>query len=214
MTRLRGWPLAAAALLFVLLLGAWLVLSLAKTRLAEKFPPPGRLIDIGGYRLHLHCLGTGEPTVVLEAGLNEFSVVWMQVQIAAAKFSRTCAYDRAGFGWSERGLLPRTGRNMVSELYALLRRAGIAGPLVLVGHSFGGLLVREYAEAHPDEVVGLVLVDAAHEDYLERIPELTRGVRQAASEFPRLAWIARAGLMAVSPEEIPARGLHGEALAR
>jgi pimeloyl-ACP methyl ester carboxylesterase len=214
MPSLRTILLGIASIFLVLLLAAALFLAHAKTRLAGQFEAPGRLVDIGGYRLHLHCLGEGRPTVVLEAGLNEFSLAWAQVQDETAKFARACAYDRAGFGWSERGPLERTGSNMVRELHALLGRSGIEAPVVLVGHSFGGLLAREYVHAYPGEVIGLVLVDAAHEEYLERIPEVLRGVQRGVQDFKRLSWISRLGLMALEPEKIPARGLHGEALAR
>lgn len=204
----------AVASLLVIAIAGYLFAASAKSRLAAQFPAPGRMVDVGGYRLHLHCMGEGKPTVVLEAGLNEFSVVWTSVQSEAAKFARVCAYDRAGFGWSERGSLARTSANMVQELHALLRRAGIEGPLVLAGHSFGGLLARQYAFAYPGEVAGLVLVDATHEDYLLRVPAIARRAREGARDFRRLAWISRAGLMALSPGKIPARGLKGEALAR
>jgi pimeloyl-ACP methyl ester carboxylesterase len=200
--------------IFLLVLVVWVYVGHAKSQLAERFPAPGLLLDVGGYRSHLHCLGEGPPTVIFEAGLNEFSPVWTQVQNQTAKFSRACAYDRAGFGWSERGTLPRTAANMVRELYILLARAGIKGPLVIVGHSFGGLLARQYVQTYPDEVIGLVLVDATHEDYLRRIPAVTQGLDQTVKEFRTLSWVSRLGLMALAPERIPARGLEGEALAR
>lgn len=214
MPSLRTLLLGAASIFLASFLAAWLFLAYTKAVLAGEFPAPGQLVDVGGYRLHLQCLGKGRPTVVLEAGLNEFSLAWAQVQDATAKLTRVCSYDRAGFGWSDRGALPRTGANMVRELHALLGRARIEAPVVLVGHSFGGLLAREYVQAYPDEVAGLVLVDAVHEEYLERVPELKRGVQSGLRNFDRLSWISRLGLMALSPQRIPARGLRGEALAR
>src|SRR5258706_276836 len=193
MPSLRTILLGAASILLAAFLAAWIFLAYTKAGLAREFPPPGELVDIGGYRLHLHCLGTGRPTVVLEAGLNEFSLAWTQVQDETAKLTRVCAYDRAGFGWSDRGTLARTGANMVRELHALLGRARIEAPVVLVGHSFGGLLAREYVRAYPDEVAGLVLVDAVHEEYLERVPELKRGVQGGLRSFDRLSLIRRLG---------------------
>lgn len=126
-------------------------------------PPPGQMVDIGGHRLHLYCIGTGSPTVVLEAAAPGWSLYWSTVQPQLAKTTRVCAYDRAGLGWSERGPLPRTGQRMARELHRLLERAGIPGPYVLVGHSLGGLVVRLYQHDYPKEVVGMVLVDAGHE---------------------------------------------------
>lgn len=213
----RIWLRLSAGLLIIVLLlagGFWVAGAVARSRLSRANPAPGQLVDVGGYRLHLYCLGEGSPTVLLEAGLNEFSVQWTQVQTEAAKFARVCSYDRAGLGWSDRGRLPRSGTAMVLELQTLIERSDIQGPLVLVGHSFGGLLAREYAQAHAGRVVGLVLVDAAHEDYLERIPQLRPLIAQTAQQFESLALMQRLGLMALSPEKIPARGLSGDALAR
>ena len=129
----------------------------------QQYPPPGQMIDIGGHRLHLYCLGTGSPTVVLEAAAPGWSLYWSTVQPHLARTTRVCAYDRAGLGWSERGPLPRTGHRMVRELHRLLERASVHGPYILVGHSLGGLVVRLYQHDYPQEVVGMVLVDAGHE---------------------------------------------------
>ncbi len=128
-----------------------------------QYPPPGQMVDVGGHRLHVHCIGTGSPTVVLEAAAPGWSLYWSLVQPEVAKVTRVCAYDRAGLGWSERGPLPRTGQRMARELHRLLERAGITGPYVLVGHSLGGFVARLYRQDHPDDVVGMVLVDAGHE---------------------------------------------------
>jgi pimeloyl-ACP methyl ester carboxylesterase len=136
----------------------------AAARAAKDNPPPGKLVDVGGHRLHITCMGEGSPTVVLEAGLSCTSLDWSHVLPAIAQFTRVCAYDRAGCGWSDPGPWPRTGQTIVNELHTLLDEGGVTGPLVLVGHSYGGLLVRLYASYYPDAVAGLVLVDAAHED--------------------------------------------------
>ena len=111
------------------------------------FPAPGRLVDVGGWRLHLSCTGEArpsQPTVILEAGLGDFSVEWSLVQPGVSRFARVCSYDRAGDGWSDIGPHPRTFRQIVYELHTLLERAGVRGPFVLVGHSYGGWLVRQY----------------------------------------------------------------------
>ena len=129
----------------------------------QQYPPPGQMIDIGGHRLHLYCLGTGSPTVLLEATAPGWSLYWSNVQPQLARTTRVCAYDRAGLGWSERGPLPRTGLRMAKELHRLLERAGIRGPYILVGHSLGGLVARLYQHDYPQDVVGMVLVDAGHE---------------------------------------------------
>lgn len=140
------------------------------TRLSEgKYPPPGRLVDVGGYRLHVQCSGTegaqGGPTVVMDAGIGECSLSWSVVRPEIAKFARVCTYDRAGLGWSDLAPTARTSQQIVNDLHALLTNAGIEPPYVMVGHSFGGLNVRLYASQFPEEVAGMVLVDACHEDY-------------------------------------------------
>jgi pimeloyl-ACP methyl ester carboxylesterase len=127
------------------------------------FPPPGRLIDVGGWRLHLNCTGGAQgsqPTVILEAGSGDFSVEWSLVQPEVAKFARVCSYDRAGDGWSELGPHPRTFHQLVYELHTLLERANVKAPFVLVGHSYGGFLVRLYSSTYPADVTGMVLVEA------------------------------------------------------
>lgn len=130
---------------------------------ARKYPPPGKMVDVGGYRLHLNCTGTGSPTVVLDAMGSGWSLYWTLVQPEVAKVSRVCAYDRAGLGWSDPGPTPRTGQQIADELHALLINADVAGPYVLVGHSLSGFAVRLYQSRHPHEVVGMVLVDAGYE---------------------------------------------------
>jgi pimeloyl-ACP methyl ester carboxylesterase len=130
---------------------------------AQRYPAPGQLVDVGGYRLHIQCVGTGSPTVVLDAGLGGSSLDWSLVQPALGATTRVCAYDRAGMGWSDPGPAPRTPGQLARELHTLLTQAGIPGPYVLVGQSLAGKNVRLFALQHPDEVAGLVLVDARSE---------------------------------------------------
>ena len=148
-------------------------------------PAPGRLIDVGGWRLHLHCTGErrpGQPTVVLEAGVGAFSVDWSLAQPQVAEFARVCSYDRAGSGWSDWGPHPRTLRQVVYELHALLARSGEPGPFVLVGASYGGWVVRIYQTTYPEEVAGLVMVDAAASDPLRLMAD---GREVRSSELAR-----------------------------
>lgn len=126
--------------------------------------PPGRLVDIGGYRLHLNCTGKNGPAVVLIAGAGDFSFDWGLVQPGVSRFARVCSYDRAGLAWSDPGPNPRTMLQDAHELHALLRAAGVKPPYVLVGHSVGGLIARVYAGRYPREVAAMVLVDPTHED--------------------------------------------------
>jgi pimeloyl-ACP methyl ester carboxylesterase len=128
-------------------------------------PPPGRLIDIGGYHLHLWCVGTsspGRPTVVLSAGGGDFATDWSLVQLPLADSVRVCSYDRPGFGWSDLGPTPHTIRQEAFELRAALTKSGEASPYVLVGHSIGSFVARWFAEAYRAEVAGVMLVDPAN----------------------------------------------------
>jgi pimeloyl-ACP methyl ester carboxylesterase len=125
----------------------------------RKFPSPGRLVDIGGRRLHLVDAGQGSPTVIFESGIAASSLNWTAVQSSVAGFARACAYDRAWLGWSDSSPGPRITSALVNELHSLLIAAEVPPPYVLVGHSFGGLLVRAYAIAHPKQVAGVVLID-------------------------------------------------------
>lgn len=163
--------MSVGGLLLVMAVVALLAGAKAKADLKAKYPAPGQLVDVGGYRLHINCQGTGSPTVVMEAGLTDPSLMWALVQPQIAATTRVCSYDRAGLGWSDPSPKPRTAETMVAELHTLLTNANIPGPYVLVGHSTGGMLVRLYANKYPADVVGMVLVDAQHEDQFERISD-------------------------------------------
>ena len=129
-------------------------------------PAPGKLVDVGGYRLHINCQGYGSPTVILDAGLGDWSTHWTAVQNLLRGTTRVCSYDRAGYGWSDPGPRPRDSKRIVTELHMLLEKAAIEPPYLLAGHSFGGMNMRLYASTYPAEVAGLVLVDSSHPDSL------------------------------------------------
>jgi len=144
------------------------------------FPPPGRLVDAGGHRLHLRIEGAGQPapTVILECGIGgATSNNWGWIEPVIAGFAPVVAYDRAGLGWSDPGPLPRDGRRIAAELHLALANAGLHGPYVFVGHSYGGLLARLFTDAYPDEVAGLVLAEPSHPALFERAPGFGRMVR-------------------------------------
>jgi pimeloyl-ACP methyl ester carboxylesterase len=166
----------------------------ARAKMRAVVPPPGRLVEVEGRRLHLLCLGQGSPTVVLDAGMSDAFAVWARVQPALAQTTRVCSYDRAGIGYSDPGPLPRTSLTIARELHALLGIAGESAPYVLVGHSFGGVNVRIFAAEHPGEVAGLVLVDASHEDQEQRFPpEVMRQTDAALRRLRQLAASAARG---------------------
>lgn len=141
----------------------------ARKHEAEQFHPPGRLLDVGGYKLHLYCTGNGGPTVVLEHGHRATYLDWYRVQPQVAAFARVCSYDRAGYGWSESSPKERVPSVMAEELHALLHAVGEKPPYVLVAHSFGAMNAIMFAHKFPDEVAGVVLVDASRPESLNRV---------------------------------------------
>lgn len=156
------------ALVAVAILGGVTFEAIASNGDGARLAPPGRLVDVGGFRLHINCVGMGGPTVVLDTGLGQTSLDWSLVQPEIGRSTRVCAYDRAGMAWSDPSPHPRTPAIIAEELHALLANADIAGPYVLVAHSLSGKYARLFAMRYPNEVAGLVLVDARHE-YMDEI---------------------------------------------
>ena len=154
------WLGVSLALLLSLMLLGYIYEAVAEAADAKEYPPPGQLVDVGGYRLHINCTGAGTPTVVIDAGLGDWSTGWGFVQPEVAKTTRVCTYDRAGWAWSDPGPLPRDAAHFAKELHTLLKNANIPGPYVMVGHSLGGLTVRVFAHDYASEVVGVVLIDS------------------------------------------------------
>src|SRR5436309_4737955 len=130
---------------------------------ATRPQPSGKLVDLGGHKLHVNCTGKGSPPVVVENGLGDFSFDWTLVRAKVAVLTRICTYDRAGYAWSDPGPKPRTFGQLNLELRDALSKLGERGPFVLVGHSYGGPVVRNFALAYPSQTAGIVFVDAAHE---------------------------------------------------
>ena len=209
---LRGWIWRGlvwmiAGLLALAVIGA--VYQAVATEIDQRaYPPPGKMVDIGDHRLHIHCVGQGSPTVILESGLGTMSADWANVQPEVAKTTRVCAYDRAGTGWSEPGPEPRDPRQIASELHTLLGNAGIDGPYVLVGHSFGGLYVRMYAARFPMEVEGMVLVDASHPDMWTRLPpEVVATLKPPTWQVSAMTFLTRLGVFRLTGGDMAECGL-------
>jgi len=160
-----------------------------------QFPPPGRLIDVGGHKLHLYEQGSGSPTVILESGISASSLNWRRVQTAVADFARVCSYERSGLGWSELSDEPCTPIALAAQLHSLLHAAKLPGPHVLVGHSFGALIVQAFAARYRNETAGIVLVDPL--DPAEWTPlkdEQRRIIAHGAGLSRRGAWLTRFGV--------------------
>ncbi len=160
----------------------------------NKVAPPGRLVNVGGYRLHALVCGEGTPTVVLESGLGGYALQFARVQPAVSAFTRVLAYDRAGQAWSDTSPNPRTPVNVAAELKALLHELDIQPPYVWVGHSFGGLLALIYAKLFPTETAGVVLIDSSDVEQYDAFPDMDKLVRQTAKGVSLLKFVSRLGL--------------------
>ena len=162
----------------------------------RRFPPPGRLVRVNKRLMHIYVTGEGTPTVLFESGMGASCLSWAQVQPAVAEFSRAVSYDRAGHGWSDPAHEPRTAQQIARELRALLDAAGVPGPYILVGHSFGGYVGRAFAHLYRDDVVGMVLVDSIHPAEWENpTPEQLRAISVGLRYARIAAWLARLGLV-------------------
>jgi pimeloyl-ACP methyl ester carboxylesterase len=168
----------------------------------RSYPPPGQLIDVGGYRLHLYCVGEGSPTVILDAAFPAQVSNWVWVQSALSPHTQVCAYDRAGHGWSDPGPEPRDAMQHARELHALLTNANVPGPYILVGHSLGGLYVRMFADLYPNEIAGMVLIEGSHPDAWKRLG-LTEGVGVDSNMLAVAPSLARFGIFRLRLFPVP-----------
>lgn len=142
---------------------------------------PGQLVDAGGFRLNLVCMGHGSPTVVFDSGYEDWAPAWSKVQPQIAKWTRACSYDRAGAGFSEPGPMPRTSARIAQELHTALHHAGITEPYILVGHAFGSDNVRTFAVLYMNEVAGMVMDDC---DFTDLEPkEMQESDRDGRNQF-------------------------------
>jgi pimeloyl-ACP methyl ester carboxylesterase len=162
----------------------------------RKYPPPGILVNVDGYKMHIYCMGEGSPTILLDHVGGGSSVDWALIQPELAEHTRVCAYDRAGFGWSDYNPAPRTMEQQVHELHGLLEGANEKGPYIYVGHSYGARVALVFAEKYPQEVAGMVLMDAG------KLIDDARYPAEAISEYESenrmihtLRWLAPFGLV-------------------
>jgi pimeloyl-ACP methyl ester carboxylesterase len=165
--------LGLVALLVLLIISGIVYESVMAGGDAQRFPAPGQLVTVGDHQMHLNCVGEGSPTVIFEAGFGATSDAWALVHPEVGSITRSCSYDRAGIGWSEPSSTRRTQEQIALDLHDLLAVANVQPPYILVGHSMGGKSIRLFAEQYPDEVAGLIFVDARHESVepVGRTPE-------------------------------------------
>jgi len=183
-SRLRRIVVGLLALVFLLAIAGVIYENIFEARDRRFNPMAGSRFDVGGFKMHIDCMGEGSPTVVLDSGLGDTYLSWLKVQPQVAKFTRVCSYDRAGLGYSDSSSQPRTSKVIATELHALLQAAGIAPPYVLVGHSLGGFNVRLYASLYRSDVAGVVLVDSSHPAQFDRLPP---GIKTMQAEWTRKA---------------------------
>lgn len=183
-------------IIFVLAITGIIYQTAATESDQRKYPPPGVLVNVDGYKMHIYCMGAGSPTIILDHVGGGSSVDWALIQPKLAEHTRVCAYDRAGYGWSDYNPTPRTLEQQVNELHGLLAGANEQGPYILVGHSYGARVDRVYAAKYPDEVTGMVLMDAGvlYDD--RRYPAETLSEFESENKMIRTAhWLAPFGLV-------------------
>jgi pimeloyl-ACP methyl ester carboxylesterase len=189
-SRARAWLLNPVFVILALSSVAAAYENAQELRDRTLYPAPGRLVDVGGRRLHLNCVGSGTPTVVLFPGAGDLSSVMTWIASSVSRSTRVCAWDRAGRGWSDDAAGPQDGVALSTDLHTLLERAQLSGPFVLAGHSFGGLSALNYAERYPNEVAGMVLLDGTSTEMFTRLrsyPIVYEVYRRVSALFPSLA---------------------------
>jgi pimeloyl-ACP methyl ester carboxylesterase len=203
---------------------SWLYQRFGQARDARRYPPPGRLLPVGGHRLHLVDHGGIGPVVVIETGSGALALGWEQMARDLLPFCRVITYDRSGYGWSDADGWRRDGERVARDLAALLAAADIAGPFILVGHSLGGLFVRSFQQLYPEAVAGIVFVDSSHEEMITRVIQTSgwrvvvaqavasvlmtvapRGIARAAADAGLLDRVAQGAVGGNSPEEVRQR---------
>jgi pimeloyl-ACP methyl ester carboxylesterase len=190
------WLGGAVVLVVGLILAGTIYESAAEAADIQAYPPLGQMVDVGGYRLHINCTGSGSPTVIIDAGWGDWSLAWSGVQAEVAKTTQVCTYDRAGMGYSEAGPLPRNAEQIAAELHTLLEQANIAGPYVMAGHSLGGLPVRVFVHNYPAEVAGVVLLDSMSPRQMTQPPtEIKPQTPSQSSGVSLPSLLARIGLV-------------------
>ncbi len=177
----------------LLLISGYFYQTMSQEKDKEQFSPPGKIFTLNGYDMHLHCTGSGSPTVILEAASGGLTSSWGWVQPEIAKNTRVCSYDRRGRGWSTGESSGKDVPQTARDLHMLLQKAQINDKYILVGHSLGGIYTRQYQKDYPNEVVGMVLVDASHPNLLVTTPEVIEESKASVSEFHNYAKLSQVG---------------------
>ena len=193
---LKRFFIGLSILIFLLAIAGMIYQTASTESDQRKYPPPGVLVNVDGYKMHIYCMGDGSPTIILDSAGGGSSVDWSLIQPKLAEHTRVCAYDRAGYGWSDYNPAPRTLEEQVKELHSLLTGANEKGPYIFVGHSYGARVSRVFAAKYPKEVIGMVLMDPGvlYDD--PRYPTETLSEHEAENNMIRTAhWLAPFGLV-------------------
>lgn len=168
----------------------------------HKVKPMGQLVDLGGYKLHFQVKGKGKTTIVIEAGAGAWSLQWLKVQEELAKVFRVVTYDRGGYGWSEPSPYARTAGSIADELHLGLKKLKIRGPYILMGHSYGGFVVKAFAKKYPEDIKALILAEAASAHQFKKFPKPVQDLLKISKQrFKQVGALARAGKLL--PTHIP-----------
>jgi pimeloyl-ACP methyl ester carboxylesterase len=179
----------ATLVIAALILAGIVYEQIGERRDRKRYPQIGRSIDIGGRTLNIYCSGERGPTVIFEGAGHTAGYAWAAMQAEAAKLTRACWYDRAGYGWSDPGPSRRTFKAIANDLHALLRAAATPGPYVLVGAGAGAFHVRVYKGLYPSEVAGAVLIHADDPDVFAHEPESMKGASGGSTALPAARWV-------------------------
>jgi pimeloyl-ACP methyl ester carboxylesterase len=181
------WAPIAGLCVLLLLAPALVNLAIVKWEHARN-PVPGAFYDVDGAQMHINCTGSGSPTVVLEHAASASYMLWRRVQPELSQVTRVCSYDRAGHGWSSTREGPRDAKTIVHELHSLLDQAGVQRPFIYVGHSAGGLYVREYAKEYPNELDGVALLEASSPKQIDELPGWRKSWEEDTLDRRRTLW--------------------------
>jgi pimeloyl-ACP methyl ester carboxylesterase len=209
LTRLNHFLMGSVMFLSIVLISGMIYQTAATEADQRNYPPPGNLVNVDGYKMHVYCLGEGSPTVILDSANMGTVSNWAWIQPEIAKTTRVCAYDRANSGWSDISPQPHDTRRNAEALHTLLQKSGVSGPYVLVGHSFGGLYTRMFAELYPDEAAGMVFIEGTLPDGLNRLgkadimPNSPRAAMMDAAPFISRLGILRLMVFPATDPDLP-----------